>query len=110
MSPGTVAASEPPVDAPLTLFTAVHAPSRYSGADDEAMAWSRSVTGSACPSTTLTSATNMTGVEILVGAKKVKVRDMIAHADLPALSPPFELKATVHGQGAAAAFRLTPSK
>jgi len=46
----------------------------------------------------------------LAGAKKVKVRDMIAHADLPALSPPFELKATVHGQGAAAAFRLTPSK
>lgn len=41
-------------------------------------------------------------------ATKVKVRDMIAHADLPELSPPFELKARVAGQGAAAAFRLTP--
>ena len=44
----------------------------------------------------------------LGSAKKLKVRDMIAHADLPKLSPPFELKASVAGQGAAAAFRLTP--
>ena len=41
-------------------------------------------------------------------AKKLKVRDMIAHADLPDLSPPFALHADVAGQGAAAAFRLTP--
>jgi hypothetical protein len=46
----------------------------------------------------------------LGGAKKVKVRDMLAHADLPELSPPFELKASVAGEGAAAAFRLTPVK
>ena len=46
----------------------------------------------------------------LGSAKKIKVRDMIAHADLAELSPPFELKATVPGQGAAAAFRLTPVK
>ena len=44
----------------------------------------------------------------LGGAKAVKVRDMIAHADLPELSPPFALTARVPGQGAAAAFRLTP--
>ena len=43
-------------------------------------------------------------------AKKVKVRDMIAHADLPELSPPFLLKASVAGQGAAVAFRLAPVK
>jgi len=41
-------------------------------------------------------------------ASKVKVRDMIAHTDLPELSPPFELAASVAGQGTAAAFRLTP--
>lgn len=41
-------------------------------------------------------------------AKKVKVRDMLAHADLPELLPPFALTARVAGQGAAAAFRLTP--
>jgi alpha-galactosidase len=46
----------------------------------------------------------------LAGAKKLKVRDMIAHADLPELSPPFALTAFVAGQGAAAAFRLTPVK
>lgn len=46
----------------------------------------------------------------LGSAKRLKVRDMIAHADLPELSPPFELKASVAGQGAAAAFRLTPVK
>jgi hypothetical protein len=44
----------------------------------------------------------------LGSAKKIKVRDMIAHADLPQLSPPFVLSASVLGQGAAAAFRLTP--
>ena len=44
----------------------------------------------------------------LGGAKRLKVRDMIAHADLPELSPPFALAASVAGQGAAAAFRLTP--
>ena len=43
-------------------------------------------------------------------ASKVKVRDMIAHADLPELSPPFALKALVAGEGSAAAFRLTPAK
>ena len=46
----------------------------------------------------------------LGGAKKLKVRDMIAHADLPELSPPFSLTASVAGQGTAAAFRLTPVK
>ena len=40
--------------------------------------------------------------------KGVKVRDMIAHADLPPLSPPFVLRQQVAGQGSAAAFRLTP--
>lgn len=44
----------------------------------------------------------------LGGAKRLKVRDMIAHADLPELSPPFTLAASVAGQGAAVAFRLTP--
>jgi hypothetical protein len=43
-------------------------------------------------------------------SKTVKVRDMIAHADLPELSPPFELTARVEGRGTAAAFRLTPAK
>lgn len=46
----------------------------------------------------------------LAGANKLKVRDMIAHTDLPELSPPFALTAFVAGQGAAAAFRLTPVK
>ena len=46
----------------------------------------------------------------LGSASKVKVRDMIAHADLPELSPPFALKALVAGEGSAAAFRLTPAK
>lgn len=32
------------------------------------------------------------------------------HADLADLSPPFVLKAEVGGEGAAAAFRLTPAK
>jgi len=40
---------------------------------------------------------------------KIKVRDMIAHADLPELSPPFVLSANVAGRGTAAAFRLTPA-
>jgi hypothetical protein len=40
--------------------------------------------------------------------KRVKVRDMIAHVDLPPLSPPFVLRQQVAGQGSAAAFRLTP--
>eukprot|EP01048_Picozoa_sp_COSAG05_P004580 COSAG05_NODE_251_length_12871_cov_4.691669_14_plen_147_part_00 len=61
MSPGTVAASEVPLLPPPT-FTAAHAPSRYTGADDEAMAWSRSVTGSACPNATPVSATSMSGI------------------------------------------------
>jgi hypothetical protein len=43
-------------------------------------------------------------------AAKVAVRDLIAHADLPVLTPPFNLTATVMGAGGAAAFRLTPSK
>jgi len=59
---------------------------------------------------TITCDTTCFGAAGLGGAKKVKVRDMIAHADLPVLSPPFELKASVAGQGAAAAFRLTPMK
>ena len=45
---------------------------------------------------------------VLTGVSQVKVRDMIAHTDLPELSPPFELAASVAGQGTAAAFRLTP--
>ena len=41
-------------------------------------------------------------------AKRIRVRDMLAHEDLPDLSPPFVLTARVPGQGAVAAFRLTP--
>ena len=71
MSPGTVAASDEPLavelmDAPTT-FTAVQAPSRYTGADDEAMEWSRSVTGSACcpNATPTTSAMNRSSIEVI---------------------------------------------
>ena len=72
MSPGTVAASDEPLavelmDAPPTTFTAVQAPSRYTGADDEAMEWSRSVTGSACcpNATPTTSAMNRSSIEVI---------------------------------------------
>ena len=43
-------------------------------------------------------------------ASKIRVRDMIAHADLPELSPPFSFETLVPGEGSAAAFRLTPMK
>jgi alpha-galactosidase len=44
----------------------------------------------------------------LAGAAGIRVRDMIAHADLPQLAPPFALAVPVGAAGAAAALRLTP--
>jgi hypothetical protein len=38
----------------------------------------------------------------------VRVRDLLAHADLPTLSPPYTFSATVAGMGGGAAFKLTP--
>lgn len=43
-------------------------------------------------------------------ATSIAVRDLIAHANLPPLHPPFSLNVSVVGDGGAAAFRLTPTK
>lgn len=61
-------------------------------------------------STTVVCDTACFGAAGLGKASRLKVRDTIAHADLVELSPPFELTASVAGEGAAAAFRLTPVK
>ena len=74
MSPGTVAASGPAAaEAPPTL-TAVQAPSRYVGGSEEAIAWSRSVTGSAAwlGNTTPTAAMSVrwtSGIGLVGGAR-----------------------------------------
>ena len=47
--------------------------------------------------------------ELLAGARGLRVRDMLAHADRAPLAPPFSLAVDVGAAGAAAALRLTPT-
>jgi hypothetical protein len=44
----------------------------------------------------------------LSSASSLKVRDIVNHVDLPALSPPFNLVSNVTGLGGASGFRITP--
>lgn len=43
------------------------------------------------------------------GAPRWRVRDMIAHAELGVIAPPFSLRVNVSGGGAGAALRLYPA-
>ena len=45
----------------------------------------------------------------LTNATSISVRDLLRHADLPVLLPPFELSSSVPGDGGVSAFRLTPT-
>ncbi len=45
----------------------------------------------------------------LAGAAGLRVRDLLAHADLAPLSPPFSITVPVGAAGATAALRLSPT-